>query len=67
MQKHQQLSLDIPPTESDYINRIDSMMKELDREIRQYPADSLERIQLFFEKRRLLRIKQRIEREGIYN
>ncbi|PRX19224.1 hypothetical protein BX659_1395 [Orenia metallireducens] len=67
MQKHQQLSLDIPPTESDYINRINSMMKDLDKEIRQYPAGSLERIPFFFEKRRLLRIKQRIEREGIYN
>ncbi|WP_027340220.1 hypothetical protein [Halonatronum saccharophilum] len=67
MKEHQQLSLTSDlPTAEDYINKINRMMKEVDKEIRQHPAGSLKTIPLYFEKRRLLKIKQRIEKEGIY-
>ncbi|WP_408955816.1 hypothetical protein [Natroniella sp. ANB-PHB2] len=67
MKKHQQLSLFFElPTAEEYISRINRMMKGLDNKIRQHPAGSLKTIPLYFEKRRLLRIKQRIKKEGIY-
>ncbi len=68
MNKYKQLAiLSDLPSEEDYLNRITQMMKDIDKKIRNYPAGSIASIPFYFEKRRLLRIKKRIKREGIYN